>query len=70
MAEGRYEGSLIKHEFKNDFNSSEMFEGIGICSLTIFIMAEKGFKSKLGGFPCKSSIIVHPTDQMSPADVT
>lgn len=69
-AGGRKVGSLIKQVLRKEAKSGDMFPGMGISSLTILIIAEKGFRSKLGGFPCKSSIKVQPTDQMSLAEVT
>lgn len=71
MADGRSSGFLRKHKFKKLVSSGLIPSGSGNApaSLTIFIMAENWFRSKLGGLPLRSSNTVHPRDHISQAVV-
>lgn len=62
----------MKHFCKKSLTSSEIPSGIGIgssVSLTIFINAVHGFKSKYGGFSFNNSITVQPKLQISQENV-
>ena len=68
-AVGRFWGSFWKQALRTLRSFREHVSGMGTENCTILNIAVMGFRSKYGGNPVSSSMIVHPTLQMSDENV-